>query len=782
MFTLLRVIGMPPGASQPAQIQIVGLFSCPSGGGGIPVELRVTAPLGGPITTFTQLTSTGAPSTPPFGTVVFSVPAWAAANCGEKIQFEVRGDCGSAGWTQWQTFGGEIECLCPRVSLQASYGACSGNPLKQTITLTATIMLKPGTTSQFTWDVKDKNNILQHAAGPAGGSLTNTTSNWNTPLTLTTTYDLDPSQGPYSACMSSPECPSACITIRPNCNGCCDEVTVTVDTQPLPCVPAGGGTVSIQFSASLLPTGCTGPFEWKVTDVATNTVLQPFALGSSTFSYPFASAGTYRVNVKVQQASTCDDPVLTDSVTFILVECTQCPTLAVNATVSGCAPTNAVVNLSTQLAWPGGSGPAATMYFWTIDGPGSTTKAQRTGPSSVDTSSGWSGTLATSSGAVDLSQAGTYTVSVRAQIPGVPATCDPTDSANIVIPPCRCPAPIANTSQEWSVTGITAPLGPNSFQTSDCDRATVSMTLAVDLGGYQPGDLRYRWDFGDGSPVVTQQGTAGASQTHTFSNPTPGRSQTYTVTVTVDVAGSTCAPFSRTASITVPACTTSVCPQVNQVTPDRATDCINRGGTVTFNFTAAVNNPSAVAGGFQWDFGNGTTQTTQGPSASHSYNGTGTFTVRLTVNGPSGGNCPPSSQTTTITVTPCSNGDGGGGMSISCWILLILALVFIVAAAALAMIASCAGNNPYIYAASAIAFVIGMIFLVLWGIFCARFACPIVVTVIDILAALSAASLIIAAILNFFGCSLGAFIGSGYLGTALAVAYAIGRLTRCIRT
>ena len=104
MFTLLRILGMPPGALQPTQIQIVGSFSCPSGRVGIPVELRITAPGGGPITTFSQQTSTGSPGTPPIGSVVFNIPAWAAAVCGEKVQFDVRGDCGSPGqpqWTQW---------------------------------------------------------------------------------------------------------------------------------------------------------------------------------------------------------------------------------------------------------------------------------------------------------------------------------------------------------------------------------------------------------------------------------------------------------------------------------------------------------------------------------------------------------------------------------------------------------------------------------------------------------------------------------------------------------
>ena len=160
-----------------------------------------------------------------------------------------------------------------------------------------------------------------------------------------------------------------------------------------------------------------------------------------------------------------------------------------NCAHSACAPTNAAVALNTQLTWPAGTvnPAAATNYHWTIDNPGNTRRAQRAGPTAVNTASGWSGTLATAARAVDLSQAGTYAVSVHADVPGLPADCDPADATSFAIPVCQCPAPVANASQEWAVTGVAAPLGPNRLQTVLCDHANIPLTLAVNPGGYQPG-------------------------------------------------------------------------------------------------------------------------------------------------------------------------------------------------------------------------------------------------------------------------------------------------------
>lgn len=239
MFSLSRIVGtVPIGTLQPSQIQIVGAITCPPGNGGVPVELRITAPPGGPTTTFTATTNTGG-ATGPAESVTFLVPAWAAAVCGQKISFEVRGNCGGQ-WTAWQAFTGEIDCLGPRISLQSVYGQCSGTPARQAVTLTATVMNPTGTTTNFTWDFGDS------SIAPAG-MVTNSTNNPNTISTLTSTHDFASAGGPYIACLKPPmtsECPNVYATITPDCNtGCCDEVTVAIDTQPLPCLGTGGGPV-----------------------------------------------------------------------------------------------------------------------------------------------------------------------------------------------------------------------------------------------------------------------------------------------------------------------------------------------------------------------------------------------------------------------------------------------------------------------------------------------------------------------------------------------------------
>jgi PKD repeat protein len=419
---------------------------------------------------------------------------------------------------------------------------------------------------------------------------------------------------------------------------------------------------------------------------------------------------------------------------FTVPPCLACPTLTVTATVAGCAPTNPLVSLSTRITWPSGSGPAPTGDYWTIDEPGSVRRAQRFGAPSVDTSSGWAGVLATPAGAVDLSRAGIYSVSVRAQIPGPPAQCDPTDSASIVIPPCRCPAPTSG--QEWNVSNVTAPLGPASFQTTLCDTATVGLSLTVDPGACASADLQYSWDFGDGSPVVTGQGAAAASQNHRFRNPVPGQDRTYPVTVTVSVPGSPCPPFARTASITVPGCG-AACPRIGQLSADRPSDCIPPGGSTSLTFGATVSNAAAVSGGFRWGFGDGTTQTTTAPAATHSYSRTGNFTVTVSVEGPAGSGCPTSSQVTTVAVTAC---DDGAGMSVGCWILLVISVALSLAAAVLGALAACmAFGNPFsippvpgvpptwppnattwLIIGAIGAFLLSLLFLLLWDFICVR--------------------------------------------------------------
>jgi len=106
----------------------------------------------------------------------------------------------------------------------------------------------------------------------------------------------------------------------------------------------------------------------------------------------------------------------------------------------------------------------------------------------------------------------------------------------------------------------------------------------------------YSWDYGDGNTAF------GANPTHTYA--TAG---TYTVSLTVTDA---CGTNDVTSS------TVQVCPIVN----------LGIASTVngnTFTFSATPANLSA----YNWDFGDGTTGT--GPQISHTYSGTGNYSVVL---------------------------------------------------------------------------------------------------------------------------------------------------------
>ena len=215
---------------------------------------------------------------------------------------------------------------------------------------------------------------------------------------------------------------------QPTPPACCDEVAITIDTQPLPCLPVGGGTVSVQFSATLSPAGCTGPFEWQVKDATTtpNTVIQPFTLGSSVFSYPFAKAGMYRVNVKVQQAITCDDPVLTHSVNVPIVQCitpTPCAVGVLGPQQTPCtdgAPTPLQTYTATTTT------PFAGPYTWEVlKSPASLPFYQTQGGVSFPFA---------------FPGPGTYTVTVSIQTQGCT---NPTAGSSIIVtvPPCTPPCP-----------------------------------------------------------------------------------------------------------------------------------------------------------------------------------------------------------------------------------------------------------------------------------------------------------------------------------------------------
>jgi PKD repeat protein len=123
--------------------------------------------------------------------------------------------------------------------------------------------------------------------------------------------------------------------------------------------------------------------------------------------------------------------------------------------------------------------------------------------------------------------------------------------------------------------------------------------------------VRYNWNWGEGSDSDTTDPVI----TRTFDKP-----GTYVVTVTVfDDTGQRGAV---SASVVV----------LNGLSPvfTFAPSAPTAGQTVNFNASSTTVTGGATVTEYQWDFGDGNTDTTTGPTTSHSY-AAGSYIIRLTV-------------------------------------------------------------------------------------------------------------------------------------------------------
>lgn len=350
------------------------------------------------------------------------------------------------------------------------------------------------------------------------------------------------------------------------CDTCC---TVVVDPPVFgPCVGTKR-TVTLSVHVTC-PTGVPSTLYWDFGDgtAGSPSSSPPFAAAggattNKTVSHDYATPGPYvaalkvfapagcpdkTVNVGPLASCTCPPGTYLDPATNACVTCPTSLGLAAPV-VTGCAG-NAVVSFAATPA----VGMTAAGYSWTVTRPDGTKADKVVGAAGESTSAGWSGP-GTTAGAVNLNQAGTYSVAAVAQLTGAAANCTPIASQTFVVPPCVCPSRIANASNEWQVSNTTAPLGPAAFQTIPCGTATVQISLAIDKGSVPDSDLRYSWDFGDGSTAGPLAGPAGASQNHTFTNPSQTQGKTYSVTVTVTTPTlPSCGPVTTHVDITVPGC------------------------------------------------------------------------------------------------------------------------------------------------------------------------------------------------------------------------------------
>ncbi len=138
------------------------------------------------------------------------------------------------------------------------------------------------------------------------------------------------------------------------------------------------------------------------------------------------------------------------------------------------------------------------------------------------------------------------------------------------------------------------------------------------------GTLSYSWDFGDGNTATT------TSPSHTYSAP-----GTYTVTLTAtEDEGEATETSTQTVIV-------YASPVASFTTGTAGSQCLT-GNSYSFTNTSSISSGTLT---YSWDFGDGSTATSQ--DATHSYTAAGTYTVKLTAT--SGNNCA-NSTTTTVTV------------------------------------------------------------------------------------------------------------------------------------
>lgn len=281
--------------------------------------------------------------------------------------------------------------------------------------------------------------------------------------------------------------------------------TVSVDG----CSDGMGVNATAVFTLTLVPptSGCT--YVWRFGDGSPNlTTSVP------TVTHVYTAPGTFSATV----VATCP-PVggvrceVRAQVDVVVPPCsTECPTVVgLTATVSGCAgPSSATVLLNGTLTPP----LTGCSFLWAFG----------VGPNQITTSPSVSHVY---------TAPGTYAVSVTPICPGIV----PCSTTTIVVTVPRC-CPI--------VTNIVANLEDNECADGMGKSATMIFSAITDPATAAG---NYTWNFGDGSPAVTNPG---ANATHDYAS-----AGTFTVQVIYTPNPAMypgCSPSVFSISVTVPAC------------------------------------------------------------------------------------------------------------------------------------------------------------------------------------------------------------------------------------
>lgn len=796
-------------------IQILWIDAVVPVGGLTPTDVRVAVSLancpGGNAVVRTSVTGQSLPTFVPASGYTFALPVTRAILCDEKIVVEAWCDQ-DPNCKDTQTL--PVACTqCARVRMSAAAGQCVAG--QQPVTFTAEIGLQPGQSTSFYMDFDD--------GSPPGPTFTATNS---TATSATVITHVEPphnywpgSYTPKLWVLRNPECGPFPIPITVQCAAACP-VASNASAIDKGCVSVAGQAKKRRFelAVTVATTPAAANAQWKVRQVLAGGGFGPVitvpafgCAGASTVG-PAAQvppgpqivdvdAGDYEATLEfLFPFQNC--PGI--KINFTAAACPpDCPSLVLaTPVVTGCAPGNAVATFNATLSWQVGQSPVVvSTYLWSVEWldqsvtPAVQRKAQVATPGPTLTpvlhsnDPGWYGTGALG-GQLDLGKPGNYTVTVQAVIAGVSptATCNAvwTSVPPFPVPGCNCPKPLTS-GTEWTVTNTTAPLGPNKFQTLACDSAQVQLTVAVDPGSYPSGALVYDWAFPNGTTIAG----GGPTQSFTFTNSSPGTTQTHTVTVTVRVPGSTCASFTRTVDVTVPGCTGAGKPP--GVTGCAVTAGSSGSGSVSVTFDQDVDKTSAeTASNYSVKVGSAAAVTPAAGSVTYDpVNKRATITglsinpgdtVVVTVSGVMGKTgVPMTAPASPSCIAPGSTGTGSPGGFSWCAFLLVLSIILLLLGALVVIVGVCIAV-PWVWIVGAIIGAVGLILFIIWIIICSAITpCSVMQTVhCTLFWIIAVAAPIIVALALIFGglpCGLAAAAAWGGWGTLYAwLGFIMGRV------
>jgi PKD domain len=571
---------VPQGLLAPTDIRVTGaLYGCASDQvtisiPGVTAPRTVTVdPVTGAFNEQLQITATG-------------------ITCDGPTPIQVIAECANGPATCRDTRRGLLNCpQCFRATLSISAAPCTGTAPNQVqpVTITAQISLPAGQTHDFLIDFGDGTTSAAFQINNSAGTGANVYTH------VEPAHNYAP--GTYTAelrILTVSECPPVQATLTATCNRC-PKATATVTVGD--CETSGqlAGSRAVTYTVNFNPQLAGGDtayanFSYGGTDLATGSttgtanLTGPGAITHTVYLAPGSYSSTVSLTIVDQQGVTLCLPPL-PPLTFStraptappavdVAACLPCPT-AVQVTIgTGTPPLPAPHRrFEAIVVWPAPAPPppppSPAAYDWTVTLPNGAQAKIVNGPAVVTTQSSpvpWSGAGATASGAVDLSQGGTYGVSVTAKyatgagLPIDPATgvtsCNLTGPSNFPVTgsPPNCP----------QINSVSVTAG-DCADPNQNKAATIGFAASVQNPAAASGP--YQWDFGDpGSPGNVAM-TANPVAQHIYA--TPG---TYVVTVSL-AATPNCAATSAQGTVTIGRCP---CPEGQ--TRDSAGNCVPTDG------------------------------------------------------------------------------------------------------------------------------------------------------------------------------------------------------------